>query len=210
MLVNIHTHSNLHSNYPFIRNLTFPEAENIFSATEKGLFSVGFHPWHLHEFSEESIGKLEKWAADSRFVVIGECGLDKNSLTDLDLQIEAFKNQIRISEQVQKPLLIHCVGYLNELFELKKQLNPHQRWIIHGFRGKPELAKQALKAGCDLSFGEKFNADSVRVTPIERLLVETDESKLPIETIFAQIAEMKGVASEQLNAGELLLRNQIQ
>jgi TatD DNase family protein len=210
MIVNIHTHSNLQSDYPFIRNLTFVEAEEIFESNEKGFFSVGFHPWNSNQISEELFKKIEKWSADNRFITIGECGLDKNSKFDLDIQMEVFKRQILLSETLQKPLIIHCVGSFNELFELKKQLKPKQRWIIHGFRGKPELAKQALTAGCSLSFGEHFNVESVRMTPVEKLFVETDESSVSIETIFARIAEIKGVDQKQLNAGELLLRNQIQ
>lgn len=210
MIVNIHTHSNLQSDYLAIRNLTFKEAESIFKSGENGFFSVGFHPWFLTEFSPEMVLKLEKWVADGRFVAIGECGLDKNSQSDLETQIEVFKTQILLSEQLQKPMIIHCVGYYNELFELKKQLNPQQLWIIHGFRGKPELAKQVLKTGCSLSFGEHFNIESVRVTPIDRLFVETDESHLPIEEIFSKIAKIKDTQPELLNAGEKILRKQIQ
>jgi TatD DNase family protein len=210
MFVDIHTHRKSESNYPCIRNLTFQEAEVIFNSNKKGYFSVGFHPWFVNEFSEELFKKLEKWAIDSRFVAFGECGLDKNSHVDLNIQIEVFKRQILLSETLLKPLIIHCVGCFNELFELKKHLNPAQRWIIHGFRGKPELTRQALKAGCDLSIGERFNAESVRIIPIDKLFAETDESLLPIETIIYKIAEIKSVEPELLNAGEVLLRNQIQ
>jgi len=210
MFVDIHTHNKSQSNYCSIRNLTFAEAEEIFSSNEKGFFSVGFHPWFVNEYSEELFKKLEKWAVDSRFVAIGECGLDKNSKSDLNIQTAIFQKQILLSETLQKPLIIHCVGCFNELFELKNQLNATQLWIIHGFRGKPELARQALKAGCSFSIGEHFNAESVRIIPIDKLYVETDESMMPIEAIFNKIAETKSVEPERLNAGELLLRNQIQ
>ena len=210
MIVDIHTHGNLQSDYSFIRNLTFVEAEKIFKSNENGFFSVGFHPWNSNQFSEKLFKKIEKWSLDRRFVAIGECGLDKNSQIDLNIQIAVFKRQILLAESIKKPLIIHCVGCFNKLFEIKKQLNPKQLWIIHGFRGKPELAKQALKTGCSLSFGEYFNTESARMTPVEKLYIETDESSVPIETIFARIAKIKNVEPQQLNAGELLLRNQIQ
>jgi TatD DNase family protein len=97
------------------------------------------------------------------------------------------------------------VGYYNELFDLKKRCNPSVRWIIHGFRGKPQLAEQALKAGFDLSFGEKLNEQSVRITPLENLFVETDESLLPIEQIYEKIASIRHCNIEDLNAGRKLL-----
>ena len=84
--------------------------------------------------------------------------------------------------------------------------NPSQKWIVHGFRGKPQLAGQLLKAGIDLSFGEKFNPESIQITPIERLFIETDESAMPIERIYEQIARIRGCKINDLNAGNVLLR----
>jgi len=206
MFVDIHTHNKSESNYPSIRNLTFPEAGQIFNSYENGFFSVGFHPWFVNEFNPEMLSKLKNWTADSRMVAIGECGLDKNSQFDLNFQIEVFKKQILLSEKKHLPVIIHCVSSFNELFELKKQLNPQQIWIIHGFRGKPELVKQILKAGCSISFGEHFNIESVSFTPIEKLFVETDESQLSIKEIYNQIAEIKNINPYELTAGELFYK----
>jgi len=206
MFVDIHTHNAHNYNELEIRNLTFAEADEKFSSNEDGLFSVGFHPWSAESFSTVALSQLERWVIDKRFVFIGECGLDKNSKSDLNTQINIFKIQIQLSETIQKPLLIHCVGCFNELFEIKKQIRPKQLWIIHGFRGKPELAKQVMKTGCALSFGEMFNAESVRVTPIDKLFVETDESKLTIEEIYKKIAALKKVDSNRLSAGFNLLK----
>ena len=144
------------------------------------------------------------WAADKRVLVIGECGLDKHSQVSLEIQIKLFEMQIRLSERLKKPLIIHCVGHFNELFELKKQLQPQQLWIIHGFRGKPELAKQAIKAGFALSFGGNFNPESVAVTPLEKLFVETDESLSLIDETYSKIALIKNCNLLDLSAGELL------
>ena len=207
MFVDIHTHKDIPTKNPTIRNLTFSVAEKIFSSTEKGYFSLGFHPWFADESNPELFIKLEKWASDKRLVAIGECGLDKNSKVLLSKQLQVFEMQIALSEKVQKPLIIHCVGCFNELFELKKRMNPHQTWLIHGFRGKPELAEQALKAGCSLSFGEYFNINSVRITSIDKLFMETDESKLPIEEIYQQIATIKGCRIEELSAGDIFVKN---
>lgn len=206
MFIDIHTHHSKSSAYPAIQNLTFAEAEKLFSSDEEGLFSVGFHPWQADEFSDELLQKLKKWAEDKRFVMVGECGLDKNGKTSLETQIQVFEKQIILSEKIQKPMIIHCVGYFNELFALKKQVNPSQKWIIHGFRGKPELATQALKAGFELSFGEHFNPESIGLTPIDKLFVETDESNSSVAEIYRQIALIKKITPEELIAGELLLQ----
>lgn len=207
MLVDIHTHILVETDYPAIRNLTFTEGERIFRTNEKGLFSLGFHPWHADEFSDLLLNKLVSWTDDRRLVAIGECGLDKNSKVPLELQIRVFELQIVLSEKIRKPMIIHCVGCFNELFELKKKLNPSQLWIIHGFRGKPELANQVLKAGCELSFGEHFNNESVAITPLNHLFVETDESLKSIFEISKQISKLKNCELEELNAGENLIKS---
>ena len=207
MFIDIHTHSVPAIGSPAIQNLTFSEAEKVFATDQERLFSVGFHPWFANEFSKDSMLVLERWASDHRLAFIGECGLDKNSKVSLQKQIDVFQQQICLSEKTQKPLIIHCVGCFNELFDLKKTIKPQQRWIIHGFRGKPQLAAQALKAGCFLSFGEHFNPESVRLTPIDKLLIETDESSLPIEELYKEIAAIKEIEIDKLTAGEFIYRS---
>ena len=206
MLVDIHTHSAHPTTHCLVvRNLNLNEAEDFLKTDEQALCSVGIHPWHVDLFSEELLSKLEGWSKDKRFIAIGECGLDKNSNAGFEKQLSIFEAQISISENSNKPLIIHCVGYFNELLALKKKWNPIQLWIIHGFRGKPELAAQVLKSGCALSYGEHFNSESVRLTPTEKLFVETDESELNISVIYQHIANAKDCKIEDLNAGMQLL-----
>ena len=205
MFVDIHSHKLLVSDSWVVYNIPLAQADAVFAAEAKVLFSVGFHPCMLETFSPERMEKMKEWAADTRFVAIGECGLDKNSEASPEKQIEVFEKQVLLSEEKQKPLIIHCVGRFNELFELKRQWNPKQTWIIHGFRGKPQLAEQALKAGCSLSFGEYFNSESVRLTSLEKLFVESDESNMPIAAIYANVAKARNCSVNELNAGEKLL-----
>ena len=205
MFVDIHTHNLSSPTHLAIRNITLLEAESFLFEQDKGLFSIGFHPWYADTYSVELFENLERYASHKRVIAIGECGLDKNSDVPYEIQLLVFEKQISLSEKVQKPLIIHCVGYFNELFALKKALHPTQLWIIHGFRGKPELAKQALTAGCALSFGEHYNEESVQVTPLEKLFVETDESTLSIKDIYKKLAEFKSCSVEELRAGKSLL-----
>ncbi|MEI6754909.1 MAG: TatD family hydrolase [Paludibacter sp.] len=206
MFVDIHTHNQSSSAFPTIINLNIEDVQKILDSEVKGLYSVGTHPWYINDNSEKEILSLENLLYKDKIVCVGECGLDKNSKVSLPIQHELFRKQIELSEKYHKPLIIHCVGAFNELFVLRKKLKPKQLWIIHGFRGKPELAEQVLKSGCALSFGEHFNEASVRLTPIERLFVETDESNISIEKIYSNIANIKNCSTEQLTAGENLYR----
>jgi len=189
MFTDIHTHKKPVSGSSAVYNIPLSDVESFLASDMQAWFSTGIHPCFIDNFSAEWLEKMKIWLNDARFVAIGECGLDKNSATLLEKQIEVFEKQIVLSETRQKPLLIHCVGRFNELFELKKHWKPQQKWIIHGFRGKPQLAKQALKVGCCLSFGEHFNAESLRIIPVEKLFVETDESELTIDEILVLLQE---------------------
>ncbi|GAT62776.1 TatD family hydrolase [Paludibacter jiangxiensis] len=172
-------------------------AEALTDQSER-LISVGLHPWHVGTDWEEQLRMLGEVAGKKRVMLIGEAGLDKLCKTDFALQQTVFLRQIELSEEVQKPLIIHCVKAWPELIGIRKKMLPSVPWVIHGFRGKPELASQLLELGLYLSFGEKFNVDSLRITPLEKLCTETDESRLPIEEIYCKIAEVKGVSVEEL------------
>ncbi|MDL2289913.1 TatD family hydrolase [Paludibacteraceae bacterium OttesenSCG-928-F17] len=207
MLVDIHTHKFPTSDNWIIYNVPMIQAETVFSSDRKGLFSVGFHPWLIDVFSPDQFEKYKTWADDKRFIAIGECGFDKNSKVSYEKQLDIFERQIELSEEKGKPVIIHCVGYYNELLSLKKDWKPKQPWIVHGFRGKPQLAEQILNHDCSLSFGEYFNPESVAITPLENLFLETDESNLAIEEIYIRVAEVKNCSIRELNAGEKLLRS---
>ena len=105
----------------------------------------------------------------------------------MELQTEAFERHIRLSEDVRKPLIVHDVRAHPQLISLHKKWKPIMPWVIHGFRGKPQLADMLLREGFYLSFGEHFSPASVAVVPSGKLLVETDESHLSIEEIAGRV-----------------------
>lgn len=161
--------------------------------------SVGLHPWHLTESHlEERLQQLQREAACPEIIAIGEAGLDKLCSTPFPLQLEAFRRVIRIADEVGKPLVVHCVKSVNELLALKKECSPRNAWIVHGFRGKPETATQLQRKGICLSFGEKFNVESLKATSPERIFLETDDSDMPIETIYERVATALHVSRECL------------
>lgn len=135
------------------------------------LYSVGWHPW----WPQADMEWVRQTARDSRVVVIGECGIDKKrGAAGIEEQIELTREHARLSEDLDKPLLLHIVGAWAEIIALRRQFKPTQRWIIHGFRGKPELARQLLSEGFDISLGHRFNPQTERIIPPERLFRETD------------------------------------
>lgn len=169
------------------------------------VYSVGIHPWDVAGLGGCEMETLRAVAADCAVVAIGECGIDKLRGGDLKTQVAVTEAHIELSERLGKPLIIHCVRAVNEIVALHRRFRPRQQWVIHGFRGSAGAARSLLACeGVNLSFGERFPAAAVEVTPVSRLYVETDESSLPIEEIAAPIAALKGCPVEALRAGRLL------
>ena len=204
--IDIHTHSEQNHNPFAVRNLKTNEAQVFLESNPHSYCSIGIHPWDVHLADTLMIVELEKLAANKMVVAIGECGLDKNSTASIKEQDYYFERQVMLSEKLGKPLIIHAVASFNEIMAMKKRMQPKQAWIIHGFRGKPELAKQLLKMGFALSFGEKFNPLSVEVTPLHQLCIETDVSCMRIEDIYHNISEIKSCLPSELNAGCQILK----
>lgn len=160
---------------------------------EKQLYSVGLHPWDsVEEISEETFLRMEKIAESPCVAAIGECGVDLLKGGPLFRQLQIFKRQIELSERLKKPLIIHCVKGADIILGLKRDLNPAQPWILHGFRGKPALAGQLTAKGIYLSFGENFNPDTLRQMPEEKILAETDDSILTITEIIESMSNAAG------------------
>ena len=168
----------LHGELPFIPNR---------------FYSLGIHPCQVDDNYEQFVERLRFFATHPLVVAIGEAGLDKLCSTNIDLQKVVLREIALLAEQVQKPLFIHCVRYWQEIIALHKTLHPSVPWMIHGFRGKPELTQSLLNQGFYLSYGTKFNPDALRATPFDRLCIETDESAVAIETLYRKIALQKYV-----------------
>ena len=164
-----------------------------------GYASVGIHPWDVDNNWKERFRTITELAKAPNAVAIGECGIDRlHPGATLETQTEVFRVHIALSEEVRKPLIIHCVKAFENIITLHKDYRPQQAWIIHGFRGKPQQAEQLTRAGLYLSLGEHFNADSAKVIPADKLFVESDESNVPIAEIYARIAKVRGCSTEEL------------
>lgn len=137
-------------------------------------FSVGILPLS-GEPDSTAIANLEQWATMPNALAIGEAGLDTlHSPLPVERQIELFRRHYELSERLAKPLIIHCVKAWSTLIGLHNLWKPTQPWIIHGFRGKPQLARQLLDHGFYLSFGLRYNQESYDITPLSRRFRETD------------------------------------
>ena len=107
---------------------------------------------------------------------------------------------IELSEQLEKPLIVHAVKAWEQLYHIRKETKPTQPWIIHGFRGNPQIAQQMVRAGYMFSIGDKFNVESLSFIPKESLFCETDESEIDIRDVYQQVADALNIDIEEFAA----------
>ncbi len=193
-ILDIHTHKTAPQPYGIIsRRLSNPDSdpENMI---EGQLYSVGIHPWDVTPGEPENSWEMLREEASKPYVAaIGECGIDLKCGMPMYLQLQVFKKHIDLSEELRKPLIIHDVKGDDIICGLRRDLKPSQPWCIHGFRGKPAAVAALLRAGCFISFGERFNPETLLAVPEDRILAETDESDLTIEEIISRLSEIRAI-----------------
>jgi TatD DNase family protein len=169
--------------------------------------SVGIHPWHIAGADvPQLMSELRRQLADERVVAIGEAGIDKLCSTPLDVQRELFVAQAMEAESRGLPLILHVVRSHAEVLQLHRDLRPSVPWIVHGFRGKPELARQYTSRGIYLSFGEHFNAVSLALAYASgTFFAESDEALGGIDHIYQLLSS--SLAADALQLKQCVTQN---
>lgn len=140
------------------------------------LYSAGIHPWWTDRVGdvEQMMAALPTLLGNKQVVALGECGLDMLCGAPIEVQTAVFSRQIALAERFALPVTLHVVRAYDRLLHLHKMLRPTTEWTVHGFRGRPALARQLLATGLSLSFGPRHHAESFAITPPERRRRETD------------------------------------
>src|SRR5204863_4188758 len=147
--------------------------------------TVGLHP-HDAKDLDDAFDGLAALAGADRCVAIGEAGFDLHYEHSPHAEQEAaFRRQIRLALELDRPLMIHSREAWDETFRVLDDEGVPARTIFHCFTGGPDEARLALDRGCYLSFSGIVSfkaADDVRaaaaLAPADRVLVETDSPYL--------------------------------
>lgn len=162
------------------------------------LYSAGIHPWYCGGWKAGDIKKIMPVFEDKQVILIGEIGLDKLSKVPFEKQNEIFISQLDIANILKKPVILHIVKDMENVINLKRNYPKIPAWIIHGFRGGPQEARQYISKGFNLSFGSKYNEEGLKACPVNKLFIETDESDFNIDEIYKMIAKSRSVDIEIL------------
>lgn len=196
--------------------------------------AVGIHPNDTAAFSQaqldEEIAPLAR-AEGVSVVAIGEIGLDYYwDKSPKDQQKRAFEAQLTLAKALELPVIIHNREASDDVMDIleawSNDLPPSFRarpggiGVLHSFSATRAIATRALEAGFCLGFTGPItfkNAEDTRrvaaMTPLERILVETDGPFLTpmpyrgkrnepayIPYIVERLAAVKGIDVTEMGA----------
>ncbi len=144
--------------------------------------TVGVHPHDATEGTEA----LADLLSEDGVVAVGEAGLDYHyDHSPRDVQARVFAEQIRLAHTHDLPLVIHTRDAWDDTFGILDAEGVPRRTVFHCFTGGPEEAERGLERGIVISVSGIVtfkNAEplreAVRLTPLDRLMVETDSPYL--------------------------------
>ncbi len=147
--------------------------------------TVGLHPHDASNLDAEwdALADLVGGpGASARVVGIGETGFDLYyGHSPEAAQEEAFRRHIRLAHSLDRALVIHTRDAWEPTFRVLRDEGMPPRTVFHCFTGGPSEADEALTLGAHLSFSGIVSFKTAhdlrvaaRITPDDRLLVETD------------------------------------
>jgi TatD DNase family protein len=180
--------------------------------------SVGVHPHDASKLTAQTLDDLRALAANPKVVAFGEIGLDNHyDFSPRETQREAFIAQLRLARELDLPITIHTREAWDDTVSVLRD-NWSGEGIMHCFTGDSVQAQEALVMGFHLSFGGVLTfktaenvREAARITPDDRLLIETDapylapipyrgkrnEPAMMVETA-KKLAEVRGTTVEHI------------
>ena len=199
--INIHTHQSHIDNKEFIEIYNI-DVDSHVNVDVTFFYSIGIHPWECQKSKVKS--SMAQWLNGS--TAIGECGIDRACGIDFDIQKDVFIKQIEISEQYNKPMIIHAVRAHSDIISIRKETKAKMPWIIHGFQGNEHIVSQYLRHDIYLSLGDVLFKNESRATellkiiPSERLFLETDVSERSIADVYEKASVLSGRSLDDLRS----------
>ncbi len=132
---------------------------------------------------EEALAEIERLAERACVRAVGETGLDyfRTAGPGREAQHESFRRHVDLARRLDRTLVIHDRDAHEDVVRLLDETGTPQRWVMHCFSGDAAFARECLERGAYLSFAGTVtfkNAADLRaalaVTPLDRVLVETD------------------------------------
>jgi TatD DNase family protein len=149
---------------------------------------VALHPNEAPRLAEvgtldTALAEIDALAGDDAVRAVGETGMDffRTGPAGRAVQEESFRAHIEMADKHGKALVIHDRDSHDDVLRILEDAGPPERVVFHCFSGDTAMAEHCVGRGWWLSFAGTVtfkNAqglrDALAVTPLDRVLVETD------------------------------------
>lgn len=184
--------------------------------------AVGVHPSEISCLGEENYAWLKKQSKKPKVVAIGEIGLDYYWEKDEKVRESQrwwFARQMDLARNAGLPIIIHSRDAAADTMRVMKENHAEDlKGVIHCYSYSPEMAREFTAMGYLIGVGgvvtfknAKKLQETVRETPMEQILLETDcpymapepnrgkrNDSSYIPHIVAKIAEIKGISEDEV------------
>ena len=150
--------------------------------------ALGLHPCFCSEHAIGQTKQLRVLAESAHPVAIGEIGLDyypRNQDLNRELQLQLFKLQLQIAQDLGLPVILHTRKAHDQVLQLLKK-HALKGGISHAFNGSWQQARQYMDLGFCLGFGGMLTYERstrlrtlAKAIPLEYLVLETDAPDMP-------------------------------
>lgn len=180
--------------------------------------TCGIHPHEADGFDTEIREELAQLARKDKVVAIGETGLDYfKNYSQAENQKALFVSLIKLAKDLNLPLVIHNRQAETDTLKILKESMPLKA-VVHCFSGNENFLKECLQLGffisftCNITYKKAMALRSlVKITPLDRLLLETDAPFLPpegfrgkrnepqfVKNLAQEIAGIKEISFEEI------------
>lgn len=151
---------------------------------------IGIHPNHSHQAQLEQVEHLRDLQRDPSVVALGEMGLDYHyDFAPRRRQQQFFEAQLQLASELKRAVVLHCREAVDDTLAMLGAF-PEVPAVFHCFTGASSEARRILDRGYLLGFTGPVTfkksddlREAVRLTPLDRLLVETDAPYLSPEPL---------------------------
>ena len=205
---------------PSVEEKFFEKVINIANQKDDLYCMLGIFPTEAKDWHDGILDKIRTLSKDKKVVAIGEVGLDYYwDKTFVEEQKDIFIKQIRLSEELNLPLVIHDRDAHKDCFDiLKEEGKNNKKVLFHCFSGSSEFAMECVKEGWYIALGgvvtfkNAIKAKEVAKTvPLEHLVLETDSPYLTpvpyrgkenrpqyIKYVAEEIAKLREISTDEV------------
>jgi TatD DNase family protein len=163
-------------------------AVDVAAAHDEIVAGVALHPNDAARLDaqgrlDDALAEITELAGHDEVRAVGETGLDffRTGADGHAAQVRSFRRHVELAQELDKTLVVHDRDAHPDVLRVIDEVGAPARWVMHCFSGDAAFAEECLARGAHLSFAGTVtfkNADSLRaalrLTPLDRILVETD------------------------------------